>query len=84
MGGLCRGLWYIEGYFERESLRDCKGCPCYDAGVCEVLSGLETWRQCSGLAELIAYEGIRLYGVNARAIPSQQPALRTGHHPRKR
>ena len=70
MGGDCNGGAVVEAAWTEKQYTDCRDCPHYEVddeeGLrCKVLHGGEALMQCPALQEHIAYEGIKLYGVNA-------------------
>lgn len=80
LGGNCTGIWLVSDTFELHAWGDCRHCALREhdeqAGslICRVLDGGEPARECEALQEYIAYEGIKLYGVNA------PPKRRMGFH----
>lgn len=72
MGGACKGGAWVGGYFERELYGACRDCHLRDVcetsdGIevrCQAIDGQEPLTACPGLAELVRFEGIRLYGMN--------------------
>lgn len=70
MGGLCNGGHIVSKTFEEQMWGACKDCHLRvydeDRGVieCQALEGQEELRECPELADVIRFEGIKLYGVN--------------------
>jgi hypothetical protein len=67
MGGRCNGLSFIAKVFEL--CVQCKGCYNLEQSdeegyTCKILVGGESVMTCEPLTELIAFEGVKLYGVN--------------------
>jgi hypothetical protein len=70
MGGRCNGGAYVDTWWETEQYGKCRDCIHYEVSEeeglrCKVLHGGESIMECEALQEHIAFEGIKLYGVNA-------------------
>lgn len=80
MGGNCDGGHVVSKTFDEQMWGDCRDCHLrvYDEerGVveCQALTGQEEVRECPALADVIRFEGIRLYGVNKP--PEKRSSLR--------
>lgn len=68
MGGACTGAAIVAAVFAGGPFGKCKGCMLLEEHVgemlCQALDGRERMDACPELAELIQYEGVKLYGVN--------------------
>lgn len=69
MGGNCNGWSMVYDTFQTQLYGACRGCTMLDEQegvmVCQVVEGQDTTVQCPELQEVIRYNEIRLYGVNA-------------------
>lgn len=80
MGGACDGGGFVDKLFNEQMWGTCRDCMLSvyveeeGAQLCQVLTGQEPTRECPELADLIRYEGIKLYGVNKP--PEKRSCLR--------
>jgi hypothetical protein len=70
MGGECNGTAWVYRCWEKEMWGACRGCVFADRDDdtgemrCQVVEGRDRALECPELAQLVQYEGVRLYGVN--------------------
>ena len=69
MGGRCNGGAFVSSKFEEQLYGVCRECHFRDEVDgevrCQVLDGQDESTECPELQEVIRYNEIRLYGVNA-------------------